>query len=152
SINAVDGTFNTAVAPVKIGGYISQPSHHRLPSRYVPSAAAVRPETAAQSSFSVEAGRSGCYFGRGVPGRSGKPPTQWRPQPEPPFDGHPVVFSLRFAGSAGAQRNHPTRAGDSEPTTAARASRLSDPTRDRGPPSGAESNQVVGTPRPRLSD
>src|ERR1035441_543287 len=84
-----------------------------------------RPETATQGPFSVGAPRSACRFGRGVPGRSGEPPSQWRPKPEPPFDRHPVVFSLRFAGSAGAQRNHPTSAGDSEPTTAARTGGLS---------------------------
>ena len=101
--------------------------------------------------FSVGIGRSGCLFGRRIPGRSGKPPSQWRPKPEPPFDGHPVVLPLRLAGGAGAQRNHPTSVGDSEPTTTARPGGLSDPARDRGAAGGAESNEVAGTPRPRLS-
>ena len=67
-------------------------------------------------------------------------------KPEPPFDGHPVVFPLRLAGSAGAQRNHPTSAGDSEPTTATRPGGFSDSARDRGAAGGAESNEVAGTP------
>ena len=82
----------------------------------------------------------------GVPGRSGKPPAQWRQKPEPAFDGHPVVLPLRLAGSAGAQRNHPTSAGDSEPTAATRTGGFSDPARDRGAAGGAESNAVAGTP------
>jgi Phage integrase, N-terminal SAM-like domain len=64
---------------------------------------------------------------------------------------HPVVFPLRLAGSAGAQRNHPTSAGDSESTAATRSGGFSHPARDRGAAGGAESNEVAGTPRPRLS-
>src|SRR6516225_6513083 len=60
-------------------------------------------------------------------------------------------FPLRLAGSAGAQRNHSTSAGDSQPTTAARTGRLSDPPRDRGATGGADPNDLAGTPRPRLS-
>src|SRR6266496_2433244 len=39
-------------------------------------------------------------------------------------------FSLRLTGSAGAQRNHPTSTGDSEPTAATRLGGFSDPARD----------------------
>jgi Phage integrase, N-terminal SAM-like domain len=41
--------------------------------------------------------------------------------------------------------------GDSEPTTGSRPGWLSDPARDRGAAGGPESNEVAGTPRPRLS-
>src|SRR5260370_9411847 len=83
--------------------------------------------------------------------RSGKPPSQWHQKPEPPFDGHSVVFPLRLAGSVGTERNHPTSAGDSEPTAATRTRGFSDSARDRGAAGGAESNAGAGTPRPRLS-
>ena len=81
-----------------------------------------------------------------------KKPPQWRQKPELAFDGDPVVLPLRLAGSSRAQRNHPTSAGDSEPTAATHPGGLSDPARDRGAAGRAESNDVAGTPGSCLSD
>jgi hypothetical protein len=85
-------------------------------------------------------------FGRRVSGRSGKPPAQWSQEPKPAFDGHTFILPLRRTGGAGAERNHPTGAGDSEPTAATHPRGLSDPARDRGTAGGAKSNEVARAP------
>jgi hypothetical protein len=60
------------------------------------------------------------------------------------FDGYPVILPLRFARSTGAERNHPTGVGHSKPTAATCTGGFSNPTGDRSPVGGAESNELAG--------
>ena len=67
--------------------------------------------------------------------------------PEPASDCGSVLFPLRGTGSAGARRDHSTRPGDPQPATLPCFGGFSNPAGNRCPAGGAESGDLVGTPR-----
>jgi hypothetical protein len=94
----------------------------------------------------LELGDLNASFGQRVPGRSGKASAQWLQEPKSALDGHSVILPLRRPGSAGAERNHPTGASPSKPTTATCTGGFSHATGDRSVVGGTGSNAVAGTP------